>query len=85
VAPPPPAEAAGRRGRRGRRTERLGGRRLSADTTQGRSDLVLTLEFPDEAAAFLLEAGGQGDVRTETLRAFTPEEREQVWGKRARR
>jgi uncharacterized protein with GYD domain len=44
---------------------------------------VVTLDFPDEAAAmaFLLEIGAQGNIRTETLRAFTPEEMEQAWGK----
>ena len=65
------------------RAERLGGRLLSAHVTQGHYDLVLMVEFPDEpsAAAFLLETGEQGNLRTETLRAFTPEEMEQVRGK----
>jgi uncharacterized protein with GYD domain len=65
------------------RAERLGGRVLSTYVTQGHYDLVLTVEFPDDpsAAAFLLETGEQGNVRTETLRAFTPEEMEQVRGK----
>jgi uncharacterized protein with GYD domain len=67
------------------RAERLGGRLLSAYVTQGHYDVVVTVEFPDElsAAAFLLETGEQGNVRTETLRAFTPEEMEQVRGKMA--
>jgi uncharacterized protein with GYD domain len=69
------------------RVERLGGRLLSTYVTQGRYDLVVTVEFPDEAsaAAFLLETGELGNVRTETLRAFTPEEMEQVRGKMASR
>jgi uncharacterized protein with GYD domain len=69
------------------RIERLGGRMLSVYTTQGRYDLVLTLEFPDEAAAtaFLLETGEQGNLRTETLRALTPEEMDQARGKLAPR
>jgi uncharacterized protein with GYD domain len=69
------------------RIERLGGRMLSVYTTQGQYDLVLTLEFPEEAAAtaFLLETGEQGNLRTETLRAFTPEEMDQVRGKMAPR
>ena len=69
------------------RIERLGGRMLSVYNTQGRYDLVLTVEFPDEAAAtaYLLETGEQGNLRTETLRAFTPEEMEQIRGKMAAR
>jgi uncharacterized protein with GYD domain len=69
------------------RIERLGGRLLSIYTTRGRYDFVATLEFPDAAAAaaFLLEAGEQGDVRTETLRAFSPEEMEQVRARMAPR
>jgi uncharacterized protein with GYD domain len=65
------------------RIERLGGRMLSVYNTQGQYDLVLTLEFPDEASAtaFLLETGEQGNLRTETLRAFPPEEMEQVRAK----
>jgi hypothetical protein len=48
---------------------------------------VATLGFPHEAAAtaFLLEAGERGDVRTEPLRAVTPEELEQVRGTMAPR
>ena len=65
------------------RIERLGGRMLSVYNTQGQYDLIMTVEFPDEAAAtaFLLETGEQGNLRTETLRAFTPEEMEQVRAK----
>jgi uncharacterized protein with GYD domain len=65
------------------RIQRLGGKEVSIYYTQGRYDLVVTLDFPDEAAAmaFLLEIGAQGNVRTETLRAFTPEEMEQAWDK----
>ena len=65
------------------RIEQLGGRMLSVYNTQGQYDLVLTLEFPDEitATAFLLQTGQQGNLRTETLRAFSPEEMEQVRAK----
>lgn len=65
------------------RIERLGGRMLSVYNTQGRYDLVTTVEFPDEltAAAFLLQTGEGGMLRTETLRAFPPEEMEQVRAK----
>src|SRR5919202_5909642 len=62
------------------RIEQLGGRILSAYNTQGQYDLVLTVEFPDEyaATAFLLQTGEQGNLRTQTLRAFSPEEMDQV-------
>jgi uncharacterized protein with GYD domain len=70
-----------------KRLERLGGRERSVYYTQGRYDLVVTLEFPDDAAAtaFLVEIGEVGDLRTETLRAFTPEEMDQIRGKMAPR
>jgi uncharacterized protein with GYD domain len=56
---------------------------LSVYNTQGQYDLVMTLEFPDEvsATAFLLQTGQTGNLRTETLRAFGPEELEQVRAK----
>ncbi len=56
--------------------ERLGGKMVSLYYTQGQYDFVATLDFPDEAAAmtFLLSTGTLGNVRTETLRAFTVEE-----------
>jgi uncharacterized protein with GYD domain len=62
------------------RMEQMGGRMLSAYNTFGAYDLVITAEFPDEATAmaYLLQSGEQGNVRTETLRAFSPEEMEQV-------
>ena len=39
-------------------------------------DIVSIAEFPDEVSAmtFLLTLGAQGNIRTETLRAFTAEE-----------
>ncbi len=51
--------------------------------TQGRYDLVAILEAPDDAtvAAVMLTLGGQGNLRTETLRAFTGEEMEGVLGR----
>ncbi len=44
--------------------------------TQGRHDLVATMEVPDEQSgmALLLSLGSLGNVRTETLRAYTAEE-----------
>ncbi|HXD05023.1 MAG TPA: GYD domain-containing protein [Burkholderiaceae bacterium] len=44
--------------------------------TQGRYDVVTLVEAPDDAAitAFSMALGGLGNVRTETLRAFTQKE-----------
>jgi uncharacterized protein with GYD domain len=60
--------------------ERRGGRVLSLYWTQGKCDLVVTVEFPDEQAmmAELLTLGGLGNVRTETLHAFTESEMEAI-------
>ncbi len=57
-----------------------GGRVVANYTTFGGYDFVFIAEFPnDEAAlegAFLF--GSRGDVRTQTLRAFSPQEAEAV-------
>jgi len=51
--------------------------------TQGRYDLVGIMEAPDDAtvAAAMLNLGGQGNLRTETMRAFSAEEMEGVLGR----
>ena len=56
--------------------ERIGGRIISLYWTQGSQDIVVTTEFPDEQAAqvFALALGRLGNVRTETLRAFSAAE-----------
>ena len=48
--------------------------------TQGRYDLVGVLEAPDDAtlASAVLALAAQGNLRTETLRAFTAEEMQGV-------
>ena len=57
-----------------------GGRVVANYTTFGGFDFVFIAEFPgDDAAlegAFLF--GSQGDVRTQTLKAFTPQEAEAI-------
>ena len=60
--------------------ERRGGKVLGLYWTQGRYDIVATLEFPDEqkAMAQLLALGSLGNVRTETLHAFTDTEMEAI-------
>lgn len=48
--------------------------------TQGRYDLVVILEAPDEftASALGLSAGKLGNIRSETLRAFTASEIDKI-------
>ncbi len=48
--------------------------------TQGRYDLVAVVEAPDDAAlaAAMLRLAGAGNVRSETLRAFSAEEMQAV-------
>jgi uncharacterized protein with GYD domain len=56
--------------------EAAGGKVLAWYLTMGRYDVVFIIQLPDSkiAATMLLTLGGQGNVRTETLRAFTEEE-----------
>ena len=51
--------------------------------TQGQYDIVAVVEAPDEAAmmAGLLNIAGAGNVRSETLRAFTEGEMEAIVAK----
>lgn len=53
--------------------------------TLGRYDLVAVIEAPDDksATAFALAIGAAGNVRTETLRAFSKEEMDGILGKLA--
>jgi uncharacterized protein with GYD domain len=60
-------------------TER-GGKFVDAYVTLGRYDLVEIFEAPDDETAYkcLLEVARHGNVTTETLRAFTREEAEEI-------
>lgn len=60
--------------------ERRGGKLVSIYWTQGRYDIVATVEAPDDqtAMAALLAVGGLGNVRTETLHAFNETEMESI-------
>ncbi len=60
--------------------EKAGGKITSLFWTLGRYDLVGFAEWPDEASAiaFNMSLGKLGNVRTETLRAFTMEEMEKI-------
>jgi uncharacterized protein with GYD domain len=51
--------------------------------TLGAHDMVSIVEAPDDQtlAAAMLRAGGEGNIRTTTLRAFRAEEMRSVIGK----
>jgi uncharacterized protein with GYD domain len=59
-----------------RALQKLGGELKSFYLTQGSFDGVLIYEVPNEQAmtTFLLTTGAAGNVRTNTVRAFTEEE-----------
>jgi uncharacterized protein with GYD domain len=63
--------------------ESLGVRFTHVWWTLGAHDIVTTIEAPDDEtlAAALLSVGGQGNIRTTTLRAFTREEMRTVIAK----
>jgi uncharacterized protein with GYD domain len=56
--------------------ESAGGKMKAFYMTLGQYDAVAISEFPNDetAARVMLTAGMQGNIRTETLRAFTEEE-----------
>ena len=60
--------------------EQMGGRMSTIYWTQGSHDLVAITEFPDEetAAAFMLSIGKLGNLRSETMRAFSAEEMRRI-------
>jgi uncharacterized protein with GYD domain len=63
--------------------EQLGLRILDVYWTLGRHDLVAVGEAPDDetVTAFALQLGSQGNVRTETLRAFDADEMSRIIGR----
>ena len=60
--------------------QQLGGTMHTLYWTQGRYDLIAITEAPDDEtlAAISLRIAALGNVRTETLRAFTAEEMQRV-------
>ena len=56
--------------------ESKGGRVRESLYTVGEYDIVVVTEFPDDetATAALLQVGSLGNVRTNTMRAFTADE-----------
>lgn len=63
--------------------KKAGGSVKNVYWTLGRYDGVIVFEAPDDAAAtaLLLSAGSLGNVRSETLRAFTEDEMKGVLAK----
>ena len=63
--------------------EQMGGKMTSILWTQGTYDIVAITEFPDEetATAFLITLGKLGNLRSETLRAFTADEMRRILNK----
>ncbi len=59
-------------------TEKAGGKVIKIFWTQGRYDLVALTEFPNEETAMVLSLtlAKFGNMRTETLRAFSADEME---------
>lgn len=55
---------------------KLGGRLVSAYVTTGQYDVVLTAEMPngDAMTKLAVALSSRGNVRTTTVRAFSPEE-----------
>lgn len=60
----------------GQLAKQMGGSIESMYWTNGPYDLVVTTEFPDDetASAFGLTVGGQGNVRTCTMRAYNADD-----------
>jgi uncharacterized protein with GYD domain len=56
--------------------EAAGGRMIGIWWTQGQYDSVTIIEMPDEMSAMglLLQTGQQGNVQTQTMRAFSEQE-----------
>jgi uncharacterized protein with GYD domain len=63
--------------------EAAGGRLTGVWWTQGAFDMVTVSDWPDEESAmtFLLGAGMAGNVRTETLRAFSADDLRRILAK----
>lgn len=62
--------------------EAAGGRMIFFYMTMGEYDLATLIEVPDDEAAakVLLTLGGQGAIRTTTMRAFTEDEYRNIVG-----
>jgi uncharacterized protein with GYD domain len=63
--------------------EKVGARVKDVYRTMGRYDMVATIEAPDDVTAnsLLYSVGAMGNIRTETLRAFSRQETEEAFAK----
>jgi uncharacterized protein with GYD domain len=63
--------------------ERVGGRLIGSWWTQGAYDAVIVVELPDDEtmSAMAIALGTQGNVRTETMRAYGADEMQRILGK----
>ena len=71
------AKESGKRFQAGKNmAEKLGGRLLSAYVTTGQYDVVVTVEMPNGEAMvkFASALSATGNVRTTTVRGYTPDE-----------
>ena len=62
--------------------EKLGGKVHGWYLTMGKYDAVFIAEFPDDetCARFFLSVGAQGNVTTQTMKAFTEPEYRKILG-----
>ena len=63
--------------------EKMGAKVTDAFWTMGAYDVVLLLDAPNDESitAFALKLGSQGNVKTQTMRAFRREEMEKILAK----
>lgn len=63
--------------------EKVGAQVKDVYRTMGRYDMVATIEAPDDisVSSLLYAAGALGNIRTETMRAFSRQETEQAFTK----
>src|SRR5437899_7490964 len=63
--------------------EKAGGRLIGTWWTQGAYDIVAIVEWPDDesASAFMLTTAMLGNVRSETMRAYTQDEMQRIIAK----
>ncbi len=62
--------------------EKMGVKVKSGYYTVGGYDMVVVTEGPEEASmAVLMKVGSLGNIRSQTMRAFTPEEMKQIIAK----
>ena len=68
-----------------KKLKELGGEIKAFYLTTGRYDMLAVVEVPNDAvlAAYLLWLGAQGNLRTETVKAFTEDEFRGIVGKLA--